>query len=220
DQLFQYITAEAIKNDKKSILENKQKIILVHSNSGQKHALQEVLQEPTIQSKLSDTKFAIEVKTLDKFYSTLNAEPSKAFYGYKHCWAAAEQGAVETLMITDALFRAQNVATRRQYIALVEKVREFGGKTLLFSSLHSSGEQLMQDHLTTKGRLPEREARKYFRQLISALDHCHQANVVHRDLKLENLLLNAENNLLISDFGLGRTFKSGAQELMSVKKKN
>ena len=54
--------------------------------------------------------------------------------------------------------------------------------------------------------MTESEARKYFRQLISALDHCHLANVVHRDLKLENMLLNAHRDLLLSDFGLGRVF--------------
>ena len=63
------------------------------------------------------------------------------------------------------------------------------------------------NYIASKGHLTEREARKYFRQMISALDHCHTANVVHRDLKLENLLLDANRDLLISDFGLGRTFK-------------
>ncbi len=72
------------------------------------------------------------------------------------------------------------------------------------------------NHLVSRERLPEKEARKYFRQLISAIDHCHRGNVVHRDLKLENLLLNSQNNLLISDFGLGRTFQSANGELMNV----
>ena len=75
------------------------------------------------------------------------------------------------------------------------------------------------DHITKKDRLSEKDARKFFRQLISAMDHCHKANVVHRDLKLENLLLNAEGELLISDFGLGRMFKDDKTELMNVRKK-
>lgn len=81
---------------------------------------------------------------------------------------------------------------------------------------YAAGGELL-DHITSRGRLSEAEARKYFRQLISAMDHCHLANVVHRDLKLENLLLNSENNLLLSDFGLGRTFRSDEEELMKVK---
>ncbi|KAG5225195.1 CBL-interacting serine/threonine-protein kinase [Salix suchowensis] len=53
-----------------------------------------------------------------------------------------------------------------------------------------------------KGRLGEEAARKYFQQLISAIDYCHSRGVYHRDLKLENLLLDEDENLKISDFGL------------------
>ncbi|KAI3997882.1 hypothetical protein MKX01_036784 [Papaver californicum] len=53
-----------------------------------------------------------------------------------------------------------------------------------------------------KGKLPEDTARKYFQQLISAVDFCHSRGVSHRDLKPENLLLDENENLKISDFGL------------------
>jgi protein pelota len=57
---------------------------------------------------------------------------------------AAEQGAVSTLMITDTLFRSNDVALRKKYIALVELTESNGGTVLQFSSLHTSGEQLSQ----------------------------------------------------------------------------
>ncbi|KAG8379717.1 hypothetical protein BUALT_Bualt07G0118200 [Buddleja alternifolia] len=53
-----------------------------------------------------------------------------------------------------------------------------------------------------KGKLKEGVARKYFQQLISAIDYCHSRGVSHRDLKPENLLLDDDENLKISDFGL------------------
>ncbi|KAJ6803651.1 CBL-interacting protein kinase 18-like [Iris pallida] len=53
-----------------------------------------------------------------------------------------------------------------------------------------------------KGRLKEDAARKYFQQLISAVDYCHSRGVYHRDLKPENLLLDENGNLKVSDFGL------------------
>ncbi|RWW32724.1 hypothetical protein GW17_00002584, partial [Ensete ventricosum] len=53
-----------------------------------------------------------------------------------------------------------------------------------------------------KGRLKEDVARKYFQQLINAVDFCHSRGVYHRDLKPENLLLDDNGNLKISDFGL------------------
>ncbi|WCJ27813.1 CBL-interacting protein kinase 2 [Euphorbia peplus] len=53
-----------------------------------------------------------------------------------------------------------------------------------------------------KGKLREDAARKYFQQLISAVDYCHSRGVSHRDLKPENLLLDENGNLKVSDFGL------------------
>lgn len=52
------------------------------------------------------------------------------------------------------------------------------------------------------GRVKEDVARRYFRQLIHAVDFCHARGVYHRDLKLENLLLDDAGNLKVVDFGL------------------
>jgi protein pelota len=54
---------------------------------------------------MSDTKAAGEVKALEHFYTVLQTEPAKAFYGKKHVLAAAEAQAIETLLISDNLFR-------------------------------------------------------------------------------------------------------------------
>lgn len=53
-----------------------------------------------------------------------------------------------------------------------------------------------------KGKLKEDQSRKYFQQLISAIDFCHSRGVSHRDLKPENLLLDENEDLKVSDFGL------------------
>ncbi|KAI8569273.1 hypothetical protein RHMOL_Rhmol02G0266200 [Rhododendron molle] len=53
-----------------------------------------------------------------------------------------------------------------------------------------------------RGRLREESARKYFQQLIAAVDYCHSRGVSHRDLKPENLLLDENGDLKVSDFGL------------------
>lgn len=63
-----------------------------------------------------------------------------------------------------------------------------------------------------KGRLKEDAARKYFQQLIAAVDFCHSRGVYHRDLKPENLLLDEHGNLKVSDFGLSALFESRGQD--------
>lgn len=144
DQFSEYMFNQAVKLDQKVLLENKSKFILVHASSGFKHSLKEVLAEPAVIAKLSDTKAASEVKTLDSFYNMLQNEPNRAFYGLAHVERANEMAAIETLLVTDELFRSRDLAIRKRYVNLVESVRDNNGDVKIFSSLHVSGEQLSQ----------------------------------------------------------------------------
>uniref|UniRef100_A0AAY4ED89 non-specific serine/threonine protein kinase n=1 Tax=Denticeps clupeoides TaxID=299321 RepID=A0AAY4ED89_9TELE len=65
------------------------------------------------------------------------------------------------------------------------------------------------DYLVSHGRMKEKEARAKFRQIVSAVHYCHQKNIVHRDLKAENLLLDADSNIKIADFGFSNEFTLG-----------
>lgn len=105
DAFHEYMIQQATKSDIKIILDNKSKFLLVHASSGFKHSLKEVLQDPAVLSKMSDTKAASEVKRLEAFYQMLQIEPAKAFYGKKHVQRAIDAQAVETLLISDNLFR-------------------------------------------------------------------------------------------------------------------
>ncbi|GAB4838204.1 CBL-interacting serine/threonine-protein kinase 21 [Ancistrocladus abbreviatus] len=85
-----------------------------------------------------------------------------------------------------------------------------GTKTKIYIVMdYVSGGQL-SDKLSYVKRLSKWEARKYFQQLIDALEYCHCRGVCHRDLKPQNLLLDCKGNLKISDFGLSALRKPGA----------
>lgn len=60
----------------------------------------------------------------------------------------------------------------------------------------------LSDKIAYLQKITEDEARKYFHQLIDAVNYCHSRNVYHRDLKPQNLLLDEKGNLKVSDFGL------------------
>lgn len=105
DQFFEYMFQTAINTDNKLLLDNKGKFMLIHSSSGFKHSLKEVLQDSAVLAKIADTKAAGEVRILEAFYTMLQCEPAKAFYGKKHCEKACEAQAIETLLISDNLFR-------------------------------------------------------------------------------------------------------------------
>lgn len=96
-------------------------------------------------------------------------------------------------------------------IVHLHQVIDMDGEIYLIMDFANGGELI--DYIASHKRLGEKEGRKFFRQLISAIDHCHRAGVVHRDLKLENILLTTDKNLLLSDFGLGRSITSDMQYL-------
>jgi serine/threonine protein kinase len=58
------------------------------------------------------------------------------------------------------------------------------------------------DYLVKKKRLDEAEAKLKFRQIIAAVDYCHRHLITHRDLKLENILLDSQGRVKVADFGM------------------
>jgi protein-serine/threonine kinase len=70
---------------------------------------------------------------------------------------------------------------------------------------YASGGELF-DYILNHRYLKDGPARKLFSQLISGVGYLHRKGIVHRDLKLENLLLDRNKNIIITDFGFANTF--------------
>ncbi|KAF0890649.1 hypothetical protein E2562_004166 [Oryza meyeriana var. granulata] len=144
DQFRDYMHLEAARRDLRKIIENRSRIILAHAPSGYKHSLKEVLDSPSVMTLIKDTKAAQEVQALKDFFNMLTNDSARACYGPKHVEIANDRLAIQTLLITDNLFRNSDIATRQNYVRLVESVKKFGGTVHIFSSMHVSGEQLAQ----------------------------------------------------------------------------
>ncbi|KAH8922637.1 Pkinase-domain-containing protein [Atractiella rhizophila] len=80
---------------------------------------------------------------------------------------------------------------------------------------YASGGELF-DHILAHRYLRERDATRLFSQLISGVAYLHAKKVVHRDLKLENLLLDRNRNIIITDFGFANRFADRGDDLMST----
>ncbi|TSP79483.1 Hormonally up-regulated neu tumor-associated kinase [Bagarius yarrelli] len=94
---------------------------------------------------------------------------------------------------------------RHPYIVLLLETLETENCYYMVMELCAGGD--LMDRICEHKRLEEKEVRRYTRQILSAVDHLHTYGIVHRDLKIENFLLDEHNNIKIVDFGLSNTLK-------------
>lgn len=141
-----YMQSEAAKRADKSLQRIAKEAVVVHSSTGHVHSLNEVLKSPEVQKTMRDSRFTTETMLMDQFYDRLRVDDGRAWYGTKPVEKAIAEGAVGrgggVLLINNALFRSMDVATRKKYVALVDKVKEDGGEARLLSSDHESGQRL------------------------------------------------------------------------------
>ncbi|KAG8751608.1 serine/threonine-protein kinase KIN2, partial [Ceratobasidium sp. 423] len=90
------------------------------------------------------------------------------------------------------------------YICGMREIITHPGHYYMVTEYVDGGQML--DYIISHGRLRERAARKFARQIGSALEYCHKNNVVHRDLKIENILISHTGNIKIIDFGLSNLY--------------
>lgn len=114
---------------------------------------------------------------------------------------------VSKVGMIDQIKREISVMRLIKHPNVVELYEVMASKTKIYFVMeYVKGGELFNK--VAKGRLKEDVARKYFQQLISAVDFCHSRGVYHRDLKPENLLLDENGNLKVSDFGLSALAES------------
>ncbi|CAN0498597.1 unnamed protein product, partial [Ectocarpus sp. 12 AP-2014] len=122
DDFFEFLNLEAVRREERVLIENKSKFVLVHASSGHKHAVEEILSQPAVQTRLADTKASEEIRALATFFDMLKKDPDRAYYGYnvslwesilfsvkalQHVSRANEELAVDSLLVTDGLFRSR-----------------------------------------------------------------------------------------------------------------
>ncbi|CAI0405069.1 unnamed protein product [Linum tenue] len=113
--------------------------------------------------------------------------------------------------LTNNIKREISVMRRVKHLNVLQLYEVMASKTKIYFVIeYAKGGELFNK--VAKGRLKEDAARKYFRQLINAVEFCHGKGVFHRDLKPENLLLDGNGVLKVSDFGLSALVESKCQD--------
>eukprot|EP00741_Cyanophora_paradoxa_P008532 tig00001339_g8257.t1 len=119
-----------------------------------------------------------------------------------------KRGSVSDMSRLDVEIKAM-MLLRHPNVVRLEEVLETDDNVCLVMELCGGGSLYEQAMLTPEHPFDEDLARFYFAQLIDGLQYCHQSGVVHRDLRLENLLLDNDGHLKITDFGHAGIFKQG-----------
>uniref|UniRef100_A0A8C3SED9 non-specific serine/threonine protein kinase n=1 Tax=Chelydra serpentina TaxID=8475 RepID=A0A8C3SED9_CHESE len=79
-----------------------------------------------------------------------------------------------------------------------------GSKLHLILDYVSGGE--LFTHLYQRDHFTEEEVRIYAGEIVLALEHLHKLGIIYRDVKLENILLDSEGHVVLTDFGLSKEF--------------
>ncbi|KAG8501015.1 hypothetical protein CXB51_003046 [Gossypium anomalum] len=135
-----YLFQEAHRLKMKSIEDNKSRFMMV--NIGNKGSLKEIFNDQDVMGLIIRTKAGMEIRVYKEFSYLLLLDSDRACYGPKSVEIAKEMMAIETLLIIDDLVKSKDIALRRKYTELAKSVKKAGGKAIVFSSKHVSGEQL------------------------------------------------------------------------------
>ncbi|MCD9560109.1 CBL-interacting serine/threonine-protein kinase 1 [Datura stramonium] len=107
-----------------------------------------------------------------------------------------EKNRIHDLRITDQIKR--EIRT----LKVLKHPNVLASKTKIYMVLEYVNGGELFDRIASKGKLSEAQGRKLFQQLIDGVSYCHDKGVFHRDLKLENVLIDGGRNIKITDFGL------------------
>ncbi|XP_028808620.1 CBL-interacting serine/threonine-protein kinase 14-like [Neltuma alba] len=107
--------------------------------------------------------------------------------------------------LTAQVQREIAIMHRLNHPNIVKLYEVLATKTKIYFVMECAHGGELYDRILNHGLFDEDHSRRCFQQLISAVQHCHSRGVFHRDLKLDNLLLDQDLNLKVSDFGLSAT---------------
>mmetsp|Transcript_8467 Transcript_8467/g.16138 ORF Transcript_8467/g.16138 Transcript_8467/m.16138 type:complete len:366 (+) Transcript_8467:26-1123(+) len=111
----------------------------------------------------------------------------------------------------ERVFRETFILTTLKHPNIIKLQEVFDTPDAIMLAMEYAGGGELNDILEAKpgGLFSEVEAHSMFKQIVAGVEYCHRAKIIHRDLKLENILLDSDGNVKIADFGLSNTIKFG-----------
>jgi len=144
-----FLLSEARRLKMRFIEENKSRIVVVGSRCNNNKSncnfdLREVLNDAAVMNLIKDSNLGLEIRAFKELWDMVCNNSDRVCYGPKHVESAHEMKAIETLLISDELYRNEAIEMRKKYESMVKSVKQGGGKALVYSSMHVSTPQLAQ----------------------------------------------------------------------------
>mmetsp|Transcript_26600 Transcript_26600/g.58407 ORF Transcript_26600/g.58407 Transcript_26600/m.58407 type:complete len:463 (-) Transcript_26600:209-1597(-) len=144
DDFGKWMQTTAMQEGNSDIVQKKGIFVSVTTSVVHKQALRELLADDQVSRRIANTKAGQHLKALEELQKRLANDPNRACYGPQQVKIAIDMGAVDTLLVSDSLFRNASVAVRREYVDLVCVVKTSGATSHVLSSGHVTGQQLDQ----------------------------------------------------------------------------
>ncbi|XP_049874802.1 serine/threonine-protein kinase SIK2 [Pectinophora gossypiella] len=107
------------------------------------------------------------------------------------------------------VYREVDIMKRLDHPHIIKLYQVMETKNMIYIVSEYANKGEIFDYIARYGRMAEQAARRKFWQILSAVEYCHERRIVHRDLKAENLLLDANMNIKIADFGFSNYYATG-----------
>jgi protein pelota len=143
DQFSDFLSDNTANNKSYEIIQkNLKKFVYVHSSSGYKQALNEIMTKPEVLSQIKNTKASEDINVMDRFNEILGKEMDRIIFGLKSVITANEKEAIDTLIVSDNYLRKISPKTRQQVSEIMKSVKLKGGSVMKMSSQHVTGEKI------------------------------------------------------------------------------
>lgn len=109
----------------------------------------------------------------------------------------------------EKLFREVSIMKLLNHPNIVKLFEVIETEKTLYLAMEYINNGEVFEYLVKNGRMKENIARQKFKQIVSAVQYLHSKNIIHRDLKAENLLLDSNMDVKIVDFGFSNMFVEG-----------